>query len=87
MIREHQLGHCLCHGPAPYREMRIPGGEALEREFADLTSEIDRFLARRAHTPFAQVLRKQGLAVFHLFGTAKRGVLAPRWVPSATGTA
>jgi hypothetical protein len=71
----------LCHGLAPYREMRLPGGEALDREFADLNVEIDRFFVRQAHTPFAQVLRKQGIAKFHFVGTPKRGIMAPRWVP------
>jgi hypothetical protein len=74
----------LCHGLGPYRELRLPGGAALGRELAVLTDEVEEFLDRRAHTPFAQVIRRQGLATFYVIGRPKEGAERPRWVPRAS---
>lgn len=81
------LSLSLCHGPDPYLEMRMPGGEALDREYASLSATLNRFLERYAHTPYAQALRKQGIAKFTFAGRAKAGVPAPRWIPAAKGKA
>ena len=79
----------LCHGMKPYLELRLPGGTNLAREIAAVAEEVEDFLERRAHTPFAQVLRRQGLARFYIAGVPKSGVEPPRWVPrtSRGGTA
>jgi hypothetical protein len=76
----------LCHGPEPYREFRFPGGEKMDREFEELVETLNGFLERHAHTPFAQVIRRQGIARFHLAGVLKQGLPAPRWIPSSPGS-
>jgi hypothetical protein len=54
----------LCHGLRPFREVRLPGGEAVERELLALEPMLDEFLSRYDHTPFGMAIRKSGLARF-----------------------
>jgi hypothetical protein len=56
---------CLCHGVAPLREVRLPGGEAWRAELDRLDGVVTAFMRRYAHTPYAAALRHQGLARFH----------------------
>jgi hypothetical protein len=74
----------LCHGVAPFHDVRLPGGEEMERELTELEPIVDGFLARYAHTPFAQVVRKQGLAMFHFTVRGKYVPPPDRDVPGSS---
>ncbi|MHC4551039.1 MAG: vWA domain-containing protein [Planctomycetota bacterium] len=65
----------LCHGIRPFRDVRLPGGEAFRRELDALAGVVEPFLARYAHTPYAAAVRRAGLARFSL---SVRGTTVPR---------
>jgi hypothetical protein len=45
--------------------------------------DVSSFLRRHAHTPFAQVIRRQGFVRCYLYGRPAKGLPPPRWIPSA----
>ena len=74
----------LCHGVAPFRQLYLPGGERTQHELEALDAALEGFFARYAHTPFAAVVRRSGLARFTL---TVRGTYVPppkRRVPGST---
>jgi len=71
----------LCHGTEPFEDYRLPGGAKLSRELARLSERLAAFRKKHAHTPFQQVIRRQGLAVYRLRGRPQKGVPPPRWLP------
>jgi hypothetical protein len=73
----------LCHGVEPFRRLRLPGGEATAREIDDLAGAWNDFQARWHHTPYAQVVRRMGLARFHLVKTPGGPAPGERRIPDA----
>jgi hypothetical protein len=73
----------LCHGAAPYRELRLPGGAEMDAALDALVPVVDGFLARYRHTPFADVVRRSGLALFHFTVRGRVVPPPPRKVPGS----
>jgi len=69
---------CLCHGVAPFRALRMPGGKAWQDALTQLQTVYDAFMRRYAHTPYAMALRHQGLARFHFTYRGKTVPPPPR---------
>ncbi len=74
----------LCHGVQPFRELYLPGGETTRRELDALDASLETFLRRYAHTPFAAVVRRSGLARFTLTTRGKYVPPPKRRVPGST---
>ena len=64
----------LCHGVKPFRAVRFPGDDTLERERFALQVRWDAFLRRWDHTPYAALVRRMGLTRHYL-------VVRPGYVP------
>jgi hypothetical protein len=75
----------FCHGAGPYREVRMPGGEAMDRELAELVRTVDGFLSRHQGTPFAEALHKSGLARFTFTVRGKYVPPSRRNIPTQEG--
>jgi hypothetical protein len=63
----------LCHGVKPFSELHLPGGEEADRAIAALAPVVEGFVSRHAHTPFAEAVRRSGLARFQLVGIGHPG--------------
>lgn len=68
----------LCHGIAPYADVRLPGGKKLRKEIAALEGVLKQFHRRNAYSPFAVAAARMGLASFHPVGIGKRTKPLPR---------
>jgi len=68
----------LSHGVPPFYELRLPGGEATDRELRAFAPEFHRFLARYGKTPFAEAARQAGIARFVVAFRGKSAPPAPR---------
>ena len=75
---------CLCHGVAPFKEVRLPGGAAMDAELESLDRVVQAFMRRYAHTPYLLALRHQGLARFYFAYRGKNQPPPPRPKPSST---
>lgn len=64
----------LCHGVAPFRQVRFPGGADLARDLRTLRIAWDAYMARWDHTPYAAMVRHLGLTRFAL-------VIRPGYIP------
>jgi hypothetical protein len=64
----------LCHGVAPFRSVRFPGGADLARELFGLQVRWDAYMRRWNHTPWAMLARRFALARYYL-------VVRPGYVP------
>ncbi|MCU0726604.1 MAG: hypothetical protein MUE73_12595 [Planctomycetes bacterium] len=73
----------LCHGLRPFREVRLPGGEAVKREILALEPLLDEYLARYDRTPFGMAIRKSGLARFTFTVRGTPVPLPDRKVPTS----
>lgn len=62
----HYQAMSLCHGPVPFRELHLPGGERTQAALEALIQVWEPFARRYAHTPFLLALRQAGIARFHL---------------------
>jgi hypothetical protein len=74
----------LCHGVAPFRVLRLPGGKAWDSEVDALDKVVAGFMRRYAHTPYALALRHQGLAQFKFTYRGKVIAPPPRPTPGST---
>jgi len=74
----------LCHGVAPFAGVRMPGGEKLKKEIADLDAVLKSFHRRNAYTPFAVAAARMGIATFHPAGVGKVTTLPPRDVSGSS---
>lgn len=68
----------LCHGVKAFRDLELPGGEAMRREYEALGTIVEGFLARHARTPFAEAVRRSGVAKFYFAGVGRLGPPPPR---------
>ena len=68
----------LCHGIAPFAEVKLPGGKKLREEVEALGPVIAAFHKRNAYSPFAIAAARMGLASFHPVGIGKRTTPLPR---------
>jgi len=68
----------LCHGIAPFAEVKLPGGKEVRTEVTVLEAVIRDFHRRNAYTPFAIAAARMGLASFHPVGVGKRTTPPPR---------
>lgn len=66
--------NCLCHGLAPYRDLRLSAPASFGARLDRLEAVLGEFFARYDHTPFGVAVRRSGLSVFHL---AVQGRLLP----------
>ena len=74
----------LCHGVKPFLELYLPGGAAMKRELEAFDGVLTPFLERYAHTPFAALVRKHGIAKFHLTVRGKYVPPPKRKIPGST---
>ncbi|MFV1959128.1 MAG: hypothetical protein ACC662_06905 [Planctomycetota bacterium] len=65
----------LCHGVAPFRNLRLPGGARTQQALDSLETVYAPFARRYAHTPYLQAVRRSGLARFRL--VRGRGYVPP----------
>jgi hypothetical protein len=68
----------LCHGIAPFANVKLPGGKKVRDEVEALDQVIRDFHRRNAYSPFAVAAARMGLASFHPVGIGKRTTPLPR---------
>ncbi len=73
----------LCHGIGFFREMHLPGGAPFKQELAILDTQLDGYLSRNEHSPFALAVYQSGIARFLLTVRGKYVPPPPRRRPDS----